>query len=178
MLGIVTVDDVIDAIVEEQTEDVQKLFGAGGDERLSSHWFVSFRTRTPWLIVNLFTAFSAASVVTLFEETIMLVPILAGLQTVVSGMGGNASAQAMAVTVRGIALGEVDGRKMRKVLRNQLLIGLSSGLVMGSLAFVAVALFYQTISVATIVGVARDLKYAAIDADAPRAEQLRCGDRD
>jgi len=154
LVGLITVDDVVRVLEEESTEDVQKMFGAGPDERLTSHWFFSFRTRTPWLVVNLCTALAAASVVTLFSDTIALVPILAGLQTVVSGMGGNASAQAMAVAVRGIALGEVDAKKIRRVLRNQVLIGLSAGLVIGLLAFLAVLVFYGSVGVATIVGIA------------------------
>lgn len=154
LVGLITVDDVVRVLEEESTEDVQKLFGAGADERLSSSWFFSFRKRTPWLIVNLFTAFLAASVVGLFEDTIALVPILAGLQTVVSGMGGNASAQAMAVSVRGIALGELDPRRIRKVLRKELMVGLLAGLVVGVITFAAVAVFYRQMGVALIVALA------------------------
>ncbi|QOV87945.1 magnesium transporter [Humisphaera borealis] len=154
LVGLITVDDVVRVLEEESMEDVQKLFGAGADERLNSPWFFSFRKRTPWLIVNLGTAFMAAAVVGLFEQTIALVPILAGLQTVVSGMGGNASAQAMAVSVRGIALGEVDNRRIRKVLRKEMLVGLLAGLVIGFITFLAVVLFYGKFGVAVIVGLA------------------------
>lgn len=138
---------------------MQKLFGAGGDERLYSHWFFSFRKRTPWLIVNLGTAFLAAAVVGLFEDTIRLLPILAVLQTVVSGMGGNAGAQAMAVSVRGITLGEVDNRRLRQVLRKEVLVGLLGGLVIGLITFSAVAIFCGDVKVGVIVGLALVLNH-------------------
>src|SRR5438045_2784968 len=108
LLGIITVDDVVDVIQEEATEDVQKMFGAGAEERLTSPWHFSFRKRIGWLEVNLATAFMAAGVVGLFASTIQALPVLAAYQTIVSGMGGNAGAQAMAVSIRGIARGEVD----------------------------------------------------------------------
>lgn len=93
---------------EEATEDVQVLLGAGAEERLTSLWSYSFKRRLPWLEVNLLTAFLAASVVGLFEATIAEAAILAMYIPVIAGMGGNASAQAMAVATRGIALGRVD----------------------------------------------------------------------
>ena len=154
LVGLITVDDVVRVLEEETTEDVQKLFGAGGDERLTSPWHFSFRKRIPWLIVNLGTAFMAASVVRLFEGTIAQVAVLAGLMTIVSGMGGNASAQAMAVSVRGIALGEVDGRQLRRVLRKELVVGLLAGLTIGLVTFSIVAIVYGNVPVGIIVGLA------------------------
>jgi magnesium transporter len=154
LVGLITVDDVVRVLEEETTEDVQKMFGAGGDERLTSPWHFSFRKRIPWLIVNLGTAFMAASVVRLFEGTISRVAVLAGLMTIVSGMGGNASAQAMAVSVRGIALGEVDGRQLRRVLRKELIVGLLAGLTIGLVTFTVVAAVYGNVPVGIIVALA------------------------
>jgi magnesium transporter len=105
--------------------------GAGPEERLTSPWTYSFRKRIGWLQVNLLTAFLAAAVIGLFQETIAAVPILAAYQTIVSGMGGNASAQAMAVAIRGIALGEVDRKLLRKILYREAIVGLFSGIVIG-----------------------------------------------
>ena len=96
LLGIVTIDDVVDVISQEATEDVQKMAGAGANERLTSPWHFSFRKRIGWLEVNLATAFLAAAVVGVFEDTIAHMAILAVYMPVVAGMGGNASAQAMA----------------------------------------------------------------------------------
>jgi magnesium transporter len=131
LVGLVTVDDVVDVINEEATEDVQKMFGAGAEERLTSPWHFSFRKRVGWLEVNLATAFLAAAVIGLFENVIAALPILAAYQTVVSGMGGNASAQAMAVAIRGIALGEVDYKLIRRILYREAIVGLCSGVVIG-----------------------------------------------
>src|SRR3954468_18996945 len=104
LVGIVTVDDVVDVLQEEATEDVQKMFGAGGEERLTSKWTFSFRMRAGWLVVNLATAFLAASVVGAFEDTLKSLTLLAIYMPIVAGMGGNAGAQAMAVSIRGLAV--------------------------------------------------------------------------
>src|SRR3954452_10138773 len=97
LAGLITFDDAADVIEEEATEDVQKMAGAGPEERLTSPWTYSFRKRIGWLQVNLLTAFLAAAGIGVFRDTIAGVPILAACQTIVSAMGGNASAQAMAV---------------------------------------------------------------------------------
>jgi magnesium transporter len=131
LVGLITLDDVVDLIQQEATENFQKMFGAGAEERLTSPWQFSLKKRIWWLEVNLGTAFMAAAIVSLFTETIALVPILAAYQTIVSGMGGNAGAQAMAVSIRGIALGEVDRSMLRRILKRELLVGLFSGLVIG-----------------------------------------------
>jgi magnesium transporter len=154
LVGLITVDDVVRVLEAETTEDVQKLFGAGGDERLTSPWHFSFRKRIPWLVVNLGTAFMAASVIRLFEGIIAHVAVLAGLMTIVSGMGGNASAQAMAVSVRGIALGEVDGKQLRRVLRKELVVGVLNGLTIGLITFGIVVVFYGQVGVGLVIAAA------------------------
>jgi magnesium transporter len=132
LLGLITVDDVVDVIQEEATEDVQKMAGAGAEERLTSPWQFSFKKRIWWLQFNLLTAFMAAAVIALFEDTIKQLAILAAYQTIVSGMGGNASAQAMAVAIRGIALGEVDRSLFKRILYREFVVGLLSGVVIGT----------------------------------------------
>lgn len=141
LVGIITADDVQDVIIEEATEDVQKLFGAGAEERLLSTWKLSFSKRVWWLIVNLGTAFLAAAVVGIFAGTIEKLAILAAYMPVIAGMGGNASAQAMAVTVRGLSMGEVDRRTLRHVLRRETIVGILTGLVCGAITFVVVLMF-------------------------------------
>jgi len=125
LLGLVTVDDVVDVVEEEATEDVQKMFGAGAEERLTSPWVFSFQKRVWWLLVNLATAFLAAAVVGFFSATIQKWVVLAFYMPIIAGMGGNASAQAMAVAVRGLALGEVDRTLLGRVLVRQFLVGCS-----------------------------------------------------
>lgn len=131
LIGIVTADDVADVIEEEATEDLQKMFGAGAEERLLSPWTFSFRKRVWWLEVNLATAFLAAWVISRFDEIIAALPILAAWQSIVSGMGGNGGAQALAVAIRGIAIGESAPRLLGRVLYRESLVGLLTGLVIG-----------------------------------------------
>lgn len=131
LVGLITFDDVADVLEEEATEDVQVMFGAGAEERLTSPWFFSFRKRVVWLLVNLVTAFMAASVVGMFEDMISRLAVLAFYMPVIAGMGGNASAQAMAVAVRGLALGQVDRKLLVRVIYRQFLVGLLTGIVIG-----------------------------------------------
>lgn len=143
LLGIITVDDIVDVLEEEATEDVQRMFGAGPEERLASPWSYSFRKRIGWLQVNLLTAFVAASVVALFEDTISKFAVLAVYMPVVAGMGGNASAQAMAVAIRGIALGEVDREMLKHVLKREFIVGLLSGTCIGATAAIIAMIFHH-----------------------------------
>ena len=131
LIGIVTADDVADVIEEEATEDLQKMFGAGAEERLLSPWTFSFRKRVVWLEVNLATAFLAAWVIAKFDTVIAALPILAAYQSIVSGMGGNAGAQALAVAIRGIALGETARNLLGRVLYREFLVGLLTGVAIG-----------------------------------------------
>lgn len=131
LVGIITADDIQDVFHEEATEDVLKMFGAGAEERLNSPWHFSFRKRFWWLVVNLGTAFMAAAVVRMFDTTLERLVILAAYMPIVAGMGGNASAQAMAVAVRGLAVGRVDRRLMRHVMTRELFVGLLTGVIIG-----------------------------------------------
>ncbi len=160
LIGLITVDDVVDVIQEEATEDVQKLFGAGAEERLNSHWTLSFRKRVGWLAVNLVTAFGGAAVVSAFASTIEEVAVLAALMPIVSAVGGNASVQAMAVTVRGLSEGAPDRQLLRQVFRRELLAGIANGLVVGLIMLVVAAVIglrtftgIQTIEFGAIVAV-------------------------
>jgi magnesium transporter len=143
LVGLITVDDVVDVIQDEATEDVQKMFGAGAEERLNSPWHFSFRKRVWWLEVNLATAFLAAAVIGVFKEVIEALPILAAYQTIVSGMGGNAGAQTMAVAIRGIALGQVDRQQLRRLFAKELVVGTLTGLAIGFTTWAIAALFHH-----------------------------------
>src|ERR671918_1182209 len=132
LVGIVTVDDVIDVIKDEATEDLYRLAGVSGDERVATPPFEALRKRLPWLGVNLVTAFIAASVVALFEGTISRVTALAVFMPIVAGMGGNAATQTLTVIVRGIALGELSWGNSRKALMKEAAVGLGNGLLLGA----------------------------------------------
>ena len=134
LAGIITVDDVIDVIKDEATEDIYRLAGMAGDEHISTPPGEALRKRLPWLGVNLVTAIMAAAVVALFQETISQVVALAVFMPVVAGMGGNAATQTLTVTVRGIALGELTWGNSRKALVKEIVIGLGNGLVLGFFA--------------------------------------------
>jgi magnesium transporter len=108
MLGVITVDDVIDVITEEATEDIYHLAGLSEEDRVFSPAHTSVRKRLPWMLLNLCTAFLAAWVVGLFERSIEQVVMLAVFMPVVAMLGGNTGIQALTVITRGIALGEIE----------------------------------------------------------------------
>ena len=167
LVGLITLDDVMDVLEEEATEDVQRMFGAGAEERLNSPWHFSFRKRVGWLLVNLGTAFLAAAVVSRFEGTIARLAILAAYMPIVAGMGGNASAQAMAVAVRGLAMGRVDSALLRHVIVSQFYVGLLTGVVVGVVTMVIAILFpgsdktsEQAMALGVVVGLALVINHA------------------
>jgi magnesium transporter len=134
LVGVITVDDVIDVIKDEATEDVYRLAGVASDDRVFTRATDSLRRRLPWLIVNLATAFMAASVVAIFEPTISKVTALAIFMPIVAGMGGNAATQTLAVIVRGIALGELTWGNSRAALFKEVMVGLGNGVATGVVA--------------------------------------------
>jgi len=138
LLGRITFDDVIDVMEAEQTEDIFRLAGVGGDEEAVRYtWYESVRARLPWLFVNLLTASLSATVVYLFSGTIENVVILASVMGMVAGMGGNAGTQALAVTVRSIAIERGTGRTHGLVVGREILVGLVNGLVLGGIVALA-----------------------------------------
>lgn len=132
LVGIITVDDVIDIIKDEATEDIYRLAGVSGDEHVFSPARESMRKRLPWLGVNLVTATMAAFVVRAFQSTIDQVVMLAVLMTMVASMGGNAATQTLTIIVRGIALGELTWGNSRRALFKEALVGFGHGLVLGT----------------------------------------------
>jgi magnesium transporter len=154
LVGVITVDDVIDVIKDEATEDVYRLAGVTGDDRVFTSASDSLRKRLPWLIVNLATAFLAASVVALFSGTIDKVVALAIFMPVVAGMGGNAATQTLTVIVRGIALGELTWSNSRKALFKEAAVGAGNGMACGLVGALVVWLFYGDRVLAGILAMA------------------------
>ena len=134
LVGVITVDDIIDVIKDEATEDIYRMAGVAGDDSAFTPAGESLRKRLPWLGVNLATAFAAASVVALFEGTIALLPVLAVFMPIVAGMGGNAGTQTLTVIVRGIALGELNWGNSRKALTKEAIVGIGNGVALGVVA--------------------------------------------
>jgi magnesium transporter len=141
LVGVVTVDDVLDVIQEEAEEDLLHLGGVAVSDRVTSSWLTSFRMRFPWLAVNLVTAFLAASVVRMFESSISQWAALAAFMPIVAGMGGNAGTQTLTVFVRGLAFGDVDWRGGMGPVMKELLVGLCNGAVNGVIACLVVGLW-------------------------------------
>jgi len=154
LVGVITVDDVIDVIKDEATEDVYRLAGVTGDDRVFSRPSESLRKRLPWLQVNLGTAFIAASVVALFEGTIAKVSALAVFMPVVAGMGGNAATQTLTVIVRGIALGELTWANTRKALLKEAAVGIANGVACGVVASLIVWIWKGDAWLGGIIGAA------------------------
>jgi magnesium transporter len=134
LVGVITVDDVIDVIKDEATEDIYRLAGVSSDERVFTPMRESLRKRFPWLLVNLATAFIAAAVVGLFQNTISAWVALAVFMPIVPGMGGNAATQTLTVIVRGLALGELTWSNARKALLKETAVGIGNGLANGAVA--------------------------------------------
>jgi magnesium transporter len=154
LVGIITVDDVIDVIKDEATEDIYRLAGVAGDERAFTPAKESLRKRLPWLGINLLTAFLAAAVVGLFEGTIDLFPVLAVFMPIVAGLGGNAGTQTLTVVVRGIALGELTWSNSRKALLKEVVVGLGNGIVLGATAAAVVWLVRGNPTLGLVLGMA------------------------
>ena len=154
LVGVITVDDVIDVIKDEATEDVYRLAGVTGDDRVFTKASDSLRKRLPWLLVNLVTAFLAASVVAFFQPTISLMPIVAVLMPIVAGMGGNAATQTLTVIVRGIALGELTWSNTRKALFKEAAVGIGNGFACGLTAALVVFAFGGGAMLGLVLGLA------------------------
>jgi magnesium transporter len=152
LVGAVTVDDVLDVVREEATEDILALAGVRSEEHALSTPGQSVRLRLPWLMINLATAFLAASVIDKFRGTIEQVSVLAALQSVVAGMGGNSATQTLAVVVRGLALGEVNWDNARRVVWKETRVGLANGVVNGLVAGVFVWLWQGAAMNALVLG--------------------------
>ena len=140
MLGVVTVDDVIDVITEEATQDIYNLAGLSEEDRVFTSARVSIRKRLPWMLLNLCTAFSAGAVIGIFETTIEQMVGLAMFLPVVAGVGGNGGIQTLTVITRAIALGEIEFssglRAVGKEMWVGLVVGATAGLISGGIAYV------------------------------------------
>ncbi len=153
LVGMITVDDVVHIIQEEASEDILKLSGAGEGD-INEPILLTVRTRLTWLVVNLGTAIIAASVVGLFQGEIAKFALLAVLMPIVSGMGGNAGTQTLAVVVRAIATNELTSSNTLRMIRRELWIALTNGVSLGLLIGSAVALLYGNPTLGLVMGAA------------------------
>jgi magnesium transporter len=151
LLGRVTFDDVIDVVEAETTEDLLKFGGVSADEDLAAGWETAVRSRLPWLSVNLLTAALAGGVVYTFQATIERTLALAVWMPIIAGMGGNAGTQALAVTVRRLALGLIPVDVFRKVVGKEMLVGVINGIVIGTAVGIVAALMGEGLRLGVVV---------------------------
>ena len=152
LLGIIRSDTLIAETQKDASEDALAMFGAGREERaLSSPW-LAVRKRLPWLQINLVTAFLAASIVGIFEDVIAQVTVLAVFLPVVAGQSGNTGSQALAVTIRGLALREIQPRQWWQICRKEIVVGLVNGVAV-ALTTALVAYFWaSSLGIALVIG--------------------------
>jgi len=154
LLGRITVDDIIDVIDEEASEDAYKMVGLESEDKVFTKPINSVAKRLPWLTLNLFTAFLVSSVVGIFEATIAKLSILAVLMPIVAGLGGNSGTQTLTVIIRGIALGELTIHNTGKAIFKEISVGILNGIVIGSAAALAAYLLKGNIMLGVVLGVA------------------------
>lgn len=141
ILGIITIDDIVDVIVEEQTEDFLQISGVSADETYDSPVSASLKRRLPWLFLNLLTASLAAFVVAHFSDVIEQVVLLAAAMPIVAGLGGNAGSQTLSVIIRALALGEISLADDWHYIFKQSLMGVLQGLAIGTVAGLVLGIF-------------------------------------
>ncbi|HJR34123.1 MAG TPA: magnesium transporter [Gemmatimonadales bacterium] len=144
LLGRITFDDVSDVVEMEATEDLLRFGGVSATEDLGARWFEAVKTRLPWLMVNLITASAAGAVVAYFQPNLTRVIALTIWMPVIAGMGGNTGTQALAVTVRRLALGLISEGDFRRVITKEALVGVTNGLALGVLATLVALLTGRT----------------------------------
>lgn len=153
LVGVLTIDDVVDVIQQEAEEDLLRMGGVG-DEELSDSILSTSRSRVPWLLVNLLTAFLAASVIGLFDRTIEHIVALAVLMPIVAGMGGNAGSQTMTVTVRALATRDLDIYNAWRVIRRELGVGFINGAVFAVLIGLVAGFWFHDPNLGGIIAAA------------------------
>jgi magnesium transporter len=135
LLGRVTFDDVIDVLEDENTEDFLKISGVSEDEELSGNWIEAVKSRLPWLIINLGTAFLASAVIRHYDDALKQLAVLSAYMVIIAGMGGNAATQALAVTVRRISLYDLTDSQAYRAILKEFTVGLINGAVTGLIVF-------------------------------------------
>ncbi|PPA70872.1 magnesium transporter [Jeotgalibacillus proteolyticus] len=152
LIGLITVDDVIDVLIQEATEDIERLSGSGKEITFKTNAFTAFARRLPWLVLLLFIGLVSGSIISGFEETLASVVALAFFMPMIAGMTGNTGTQSLAVVVRGLTTNRIDKLTVTKLLIRELLVGIMIGATCGVL-IAAIGYFWQgSITIGLIVG--------------------------
>ncbi|MEP2978805.1 MAG: magnesium transporter [Lentilitoribacter sp.] len=153
LVGVLTIDDVVDVIHEEAEEDIKALAGVG-DEELSDNVFAAFKSRFTWLFINLVTSIFASVIIGLFDATIQQMVALAILMPIVASMGGNAGTQTMTVTVRALAVKDLDIYNAGRIILREAAVGALNGIIFAVLIGVVSAVWFGNIDLGVVIGVA------------------------
>jgi magnesium transporter len=154
LVGVITIDDVVDVIEEEADEDLKALGGVTSDEELSDSVWTIARGRFNWLLVNLATAFLASSVLGLFEGQLEKMVALAVLAPIVASQGGNAATQTMTVAVRALATRELGSSNAFRVVMREGLVGLVNGLAFAVITGIAAVAWFNIPGLGVVIGLA------------------------
>ncbi len=152
LVGMITSDDILTIVKEEAEEDVLRLAGVG-DEEITDGIFKKTKRRFNWLLLNLFTAFLATWVISIFGATIEQMVALAFLMPIVASMGGNAGMQTLAVTIRAIATHELSSTNISKTVSKEFAIGILNGIIFAIISSVIVLLWFKDLNLSIIIGV-------------------------
>lgn len=154
LIGRITVDDIIDVIDEEASEDAYKMVGLEKEDKVFTSPLNSMRKRLPWLVLNLFTALTVSSVVGIFETTIARLSFLAVLMPIVAGLGGNSGTQTLTVIIRGIAMGELTIYNTFKAITKEVTVGILNGAIIGTLGMLIAFWLKKDIMLGVVLGIA------------------------
>ncbi|NDW04203.1 magnesium transporter [Jiella pacifica] len=153
LVGVLTIDDVIDIVQQEAEEDIRRMGGVG-DEEISDTVLTAARSRFLWLLINLATAILASLVIGVFDATIQQMVALAVLMPIVASMGGNAGTQTMTVTVRALASRDLDIYNAGRIVRREVLIGLLNGVVFAVLIGIVASLWFEDVALGQVIAIA------------------------
>jgi len=154
LVGVITIDDAMSVLDEEHEEDILRLAGVGEDSAISDTVFETMRQRVPWLAVNIVTALVSASVIALFEDAIARLVALAVLMPIVASMGGNAATQTLTIAVRGLATRSLSPANALRVVRRELAVGLSNGLLFGLVLALVTYVWFQDPRLSLVIAMA------------------------
>ena len=153
LVGVLTIDDIVDVINEEAQEDLLRLGGVG-DEELSDSVLETTKSRFLWLLLNLGTAILASAIISLFDATIEQLVALAVLMPIVASMGGNAATQTMTVTVRSLATRDLDIYNAKRIIGRETLVGLINGVLFAILIGVLTSFWFENTQLGFVIGLA------------------------
>jgi magnesium transporter len=154
LVGVITIDDIVDVIQEEADAEVKALGGVSEQEELSDTVWWTAKRRFVWLLVNLFTAFIAASVLDLFEGSLQKMVALAVLAPIVASQGGNAATQTMTVAVRALATRELSRANATRVILREIMVGALNGAAFGMITGVIAAIWFGAAGVGVVIALA------------------------